>query len=103
MGNKILFKSNRLYIEFEDANCLKAGEKVTLMKWGNFLIESIKESENGSLILTANYLPDDKDFKSTKKINWLSTKSPLVFIFFSILFIINLSVINEKIYKKKYY
>ena len=59
-----------MYLEYEDAVTLKEGEKITLMKWGNVLINKI-ETQGDSLTLTANLLEDDKDYKSTKKINWL--------------------------------
>ena len=55
-----------------DATKLVEGEKVTLMKWGNFIIKKIEKQENESLVLIADYLAEDKDFKNTKKINWLS-------------------------------
>lgn len=41
------------------------------MKWGNAIIESINNNEN-ILSINISLLLDDKDFKSTKKLNWLS-------------------------------
>jgi len=41
------------------------------MNWGNFSVSSIDKNQDGSLSLKGLYLPDDKDFKSTKKVNWL--------------------------------
>lgn len=46
------------------------------MKWGNLKVLSIDKKDTG-LELTGEYLPDDKDFKKTKKINWLSRDQPL--------------------------
>jgi glutamyl-tRNA synthetase len=70
MGNRPQYRTNELYLEFEDANTLQVGEKITLMKWGNATIASVEPQGDG-LLLKANLLEDDKDFKSTKKINWL--------------------------------
>jgi len=70
MGNRVQFRSNLLYLEYEDASILKENEKITLMKWGNALITSITPDGDG-LALKATLMEDDKDFKSTKKINWL--------------------------------
>ena len=43
------------------------------------MIKKIEKQADSSLLLIADYLPEDKDFKTTKKINWLSVQSPLVF------------------------
>jgi len=71
LGTRPLNRTNELYIEYEDANTLQVGEKITLMKWGNAVIASIEPQGDG-LLLKANLKEDDKDFKSTKKINWLA-------------------------------
>jgi glutamyl-tRNA synthetase len=71
LGTRPLNRTNELYIEFEDANTLQVGEKVTLMKWGNVVISSIEPQGDG-LLLKANLKEDDKDFKTTKKVNWLA-------------------------------
>ena len=44
----------------------------------NVKITEITKNENGSLKLFGEYLEEDKDFKSTKKVNWLSIDSCLV-------------------------
>ena len=36
------------------------------------MIKKMAKQENGSFLLNVDYLQDDKDFKTTKKINWLS-------------------------------
>jgi len=41
LGTRPLWRSKNVLIEFDDAETLlKAGEKVTLMNWGNVLIET---------------------------------------------------------------
>lgn len=78
MGNRPQLRTNELYLEFEDASTLQVGEKITLMKWGNAIIASI-EQQGDALLLKANLLEDDKDFKSTKKLNWLPKTDLLVY------------------------
>ncbi len=34
--------------------------------------------EDGSYLITAEYLPEDKDFKKTKKITWLANNTNLL-------------------------
>ena len=51
------------------------------MNWGNFKV--IKVNKNGNDInIEAEFLPDDKNFKDTKKMGWLCSDSPLVNYFF---------------------
>ncbi len=78
LGNKVIYKSKKLMIESEDASSLKVDEKITLMKWVNAKIVKIEQKADGSLYLEAEILEDDKDFKSTKKLNWISEESCLV-------------------------
>jgi glutamyl-tRNA synthetase len=71
IGNRPQIRSNLLYLEYEDASTLAVDEKITLMKWGNAKITSIEPNAEGGLILKATLMEEDKDFKTTKKINWL--------------------------------
>jgi glutamyl-tRNA synthetase len=66
-------------IEFDDAELLvNVGEKVTLMNWGNFLIHSKELQADGSYLINAEYLAEDKDFKKTNKITWLANNTNLL-------------------------
>jgi len=42
------------------------------LKWGNCKITAKKEGKNGKLSLTGELLPEDKDFKKTKKLTWIA-------------------------------
>jgi hypothetical protein len=42
-------------LEYEDAKTLEVNEKFTLMKWGNAVVKSIKEQQDGSLYLEVKY------------------------------------------------
>lgn len=79
LGLRPLWRTKNLLIEFEDAETiLKVGEKVTLMNWGNVLIHTKEQQPDGSYSLTGEYLPEDLDFKTTKKITWLADGTNLI-------------------------
>jgi len=47
------------------------------MRWGNCKVLKItKSSDSEALVMEAELMTDDKDFKKTKKLNWLSKDSP---------------------------
>jgi glutamyl-tRNA synthetase len=79
LGLRPLWRTKNLLIEFDDAETiLKVGEKVTLMNWGNVMVLSKEQQANGSWALTGEYLPEDLDFKTTKKITWLADGTNLI-------------------------
>lgn len=79
LGTRPLWKTSNILIEYDDAHSLlKVGEKATLMNWGNVMILTKEEQPNGSYLLTGEYLPEDKDFKTTKKITWLAEGTNLI-------------------------
>lgn len=81
LGLRPLWRSKNLLIEFDDAeNICNVGEKVTFMNWGNFNILTREQQPDGSYNLTAEYLPEDLDFKKTKKITWLADGTNLLIV-----------------------
>lgn len=78
LGKRPLFKKNQVYIDFDDAENIKEGEKITLMKWGNIMIKSKTLREDGSYVFEAEELPTDEDYKSTQKITWLAADDQLL-------------------------
>ena len=77
-GERPLWKSSKVLVDFADADTLiKAGEKVTLMNWGNVMIKEKELQEDGSYLMIGGYLPEDKDFKKTNKITWLAEGSDI--------------------------
>ena len=78
LGNCDVSYFNRVLLENDDAATLVAGEKITLMKWGNVVVHSIEPASEEfaghtvKLKLVGEYLPEDKDFKNTKKLTWLA-------------------------------
>ncbi|KAJ3386022.1 hypothetical protein HDU84_001851 [Entophlyctis sp. JEL0112] len=78
VGLKKTTFSPELYLEFNDAKDLSVGEEVTLMDWGNVIIDKIEWSEDASFIsMIAIRLNLDGDFKKTKKkLTWLARGIP---------------------------
>lgn len=74
MGTRILRRSQQLLIERDDVGLFKVGDEVTLLRWGNFKIESININNDTNTVtsVTGSYLPDAKNFSKTKKLSWLA-------------------------------
>jgi hypothetical protein len=63
--------SREAWIERDDAADVMVGDKVTMMKWGNVTITK-KESDGDNFVLYGTVDEEDKDFKKTKKLTWMS-------------------------------
>ncbi|KAG9396370.1 Glutamyl/glutaminyl-tRNA synthetase [Carpediemonas membranifera] len=70
VGEKSVLMGPTVVIDKADATSFKVGEKVTLMDWGNIVIEEI--SETG---VKARLTLEDTDFKGTAKITWLAKEA----------------------------
>jgi len=73
VGEKEVFYSSQAFIEGEDANTLKEGDLVTFINWGNLRVSSI--TRNGEDVSSVEVIPEleNKDYKGTTKITWLTT------------------------------
>lgn len=78
LGTKKVTYANQVLIELEDAKDIKDQEKITLMKWGNVVIDSVLENPSETFngipvkyLLEGHLVLDDRDFKKTKKLTWL--------------------------------
>jgi len=78
LGEKIVTFTNKIYIEGADAALIKDGEEVTLMDWGNAIIEKVhKTGEN--VVSLEGRLHLEGSVKSTeKKLTWLPTIEDLI-------------------------
>lgn len=76
MGKRPLFLSKNIYLDYDDAKDIKKGEKVTLTRWGNAIIDEVNANDNG-ISFKGHTALEDKDFKTTKKLTWLAKDSPL--------------------------
>ena len=63
----------KLYIDQTDAQMIKEGNKVTLMKWGNVNVTKVERNSSGIVTsIDAKLNLQDTDFKKVLKICWLS-------------------------------
>lgn len=73
LGNKVITYFNVVLIEKEDANMIETGEEVTLMDWGNVVVDSINRDDAGNVVQLNGHLHLDGSVKDTKKkLNWLA-------------------------------
>lgn len=63
-------------IEKQDAEALKEGQNATFINWGNLLIEKIKKEGDKIVEVDASLNLDNKDFKNTLKLTWISANAP---------------------------
>ncbi len=77
MGKRAQVKSKNLYIGYDDAVKATEGEKITFVNLGNIKIISKKQVDD-HFEFVGEALPDDKDFKNTVKITWISADQKLV-------------------------
>lgn len=79
LGERPLWRTNNVLLDFVDVDTLlKEGEKVTLMNWGNVMINSKELQDDGSYLLKGEYLEGDTDFKKTAKVTWLADGTNLL-------------------------
>lgn len=75
IGTRIQLRSNKLFIEVEDAKDLAIDMKLTLYKWGNSKVTHIEKNDSGEIIkINLRLTPEDQDFKKTKVAHWVSAK-----------------------------
>lgn len=74
-GSREIRRYNRVLIDQADARCMKEGEQLTLLRWGNVTITKMaRGGVDGASILAieAEYNAESQDFKKTKKYTWLA-------------------------------
>jgi len=72
MGVKAMFKASRVWVEGEDAASFVPGEEITLMRWGNVLVNSVDCDAAGAITGVSATLNEGGDVKSTKiKCCWI--------------------------------
>lgn len=78
-GDKAVTYSNRLWIDYADAESISVNEEVTLKDWGNAIVKDIKKDENGIVTQLVGVLHLEGNVKKTKlKLTWLPDTSELV-------------------------
>ncbi|KAK7104463.1 hypothetical protein V1264_019176 [Littorina saxatilis] len=72
-GLKKVWYGPKVYIEGADATCIKEGEVVTFINWGNIIIKKINKDAAGKVTsVNAELNLDNTDYKKTQKITWLT-------------------------------
>jgi len=79
LGTKTVTYSNRIYIEGEDAAEIADGEEITLMDWGNCVIDKVVRDASGKITGCEGHLHLEGQAKDTKKkLTWLSADAALI-------------------------
>ncbi|KAJ1657491.1 glutamate--tRNA ligase [Dispira simplex] len=77
LGSKDLWKSKIIYVSTDDAAQFVEGEEVTLMDWGNVLIQKKYTNDQGVVNTVTASSNFQGDYKKTKlKITWLASQYP---------------------------
>ncbi|KAL1534973.1 glutamate--tRNA ligase [Salvia divinorum] len=78
-GEKGVTYSNRIWIDYADAESISVNEEVTLKDWGNAVVKEIKKDENEVVTQLVGVLHLEGNVKKTKlKLTWLSDGNELV-------------------------
>lgn len=78
VGMKDVWYSSNVLLEQNDAKDLKEGEEMTLMDWGNCIIEKIVKDSNGTVKSIDAKLHLEGDFKKTKKkLTWIAAEKTI--------------------------
>jgi len=77
VGKKDFFVAREIYLRHEDCQVLKDGEEITLMSWGNCVIDKL-ERKGDTVTSASGHLNLEGSVKSTKyKLNWLPVMDKL--------------------------
>lgn len=73
VGKKDVYFSHRILLEQDDAKTIEPGQEVTLMGWGNAIVDTVAKDENGNVTQLTGHLNLAGDVKSTSaKLTWLA-------------------------------
>lgn len=79
LGTKTTYYSKCIYLQEDDANAIEDGEEVTLMDWGNAIVQKINREESGKASTMEGKLNLAGKVKNTKKkLTWLAVMDSLV-------------------------
>lgn len=78
-GEKATTYTKRIWLDQADAAAISAGEEVTLMDWGNAIVEEIEKDQEGNITQLSGVLHLEGSVKTTKlKLTWLPEIDELV-------------------------
>jgi glutamyl-tRNA synthetase len=73
VGQKDVFYANQVLLEQDDAKTIEPGQEVTLMGWGNAIVETVAKDECGNVTQLTGRLNLQGDVKATSaKLTWLA-------------------------------
>lgn len=79
LGNRVMRRYKRVYIDQIDAVTYSVGEEITLLRWGNMKISDIQKSTDGKIVsMKATYDASATNFSKTKKATWLAAVPDVV-------------------------
>ncbi|KAF8563572.1 hypothetical protein P879_09424 [Paragonimus westermani] len=76
LGDRGILLGPLIFIEHADAVCLKQGENVTLINWGNCRVLSVHQTEQFVSGVNVELNLADTNYKKTLKITWLADPGP---------------------------
>lgn len=73
VGQKDVYYANQVLLEQDDAKTIEPGQEVTLMGWGNAIVETIAKDESGNVTRLTGRLNLQGDVKATSaKLTWIA-------------------------------
>ncbi|KAL3695636.1 hypothetical protein R1sor_009712 [Riccia sorocarpa] len=78
-GKKATSFTRRIWLDQADAACISNGEEVTLMDWGNAIVQNVERDTEGKVLSLTGVLHLEGSVKTTKlKLTWLPEIPDLV-------------------------
>ncbi|XP_073142314.1 glutamate--tRNA ligase, cytoplasmic [Henckelia pumila] len=78
-GEKAVTYSNKIWMDYADAESIAVDEEVTLKDWGNAIVKEIKKDQNGIITQLMGVLNLKGNVKTTKlKLTWLPDSNELI-------------------------
>ncbi|KAG6554266.1 hypothetical protein Mapa_004182 [Marchantia paleacea] len=78
-GKKATTFTKRVWLDQADAACISNGEEVTLMDWGNAIVQNVEKDGDGKVLSMSGVLHLEGSVKTTKlKLTWLPEITELV-------------------------
>ncbi|KAF9593617.1 hypothetical protein IFM89_024301 [Coptis chinensis] len=78
-GSKATTYTRRIWLDYADASAISVGEEITLMDWGNAVINEIGKDNDGTVTQLTGVLNLEGSVKTTKwKLTWLPETDELV-------------------------
>jgi len=76
LGRKVVLQCDQIIIDQDDAKLIEQGEEITLMSWGNAIVQKIEKNGSGVVTRMEGVLHLEGDYKKTKKkVTWLAAST----------------------------